>query len=47
MTCILVINIAKMFRLDINTEKALVSERASRMPGTSAELAYSDILTIY
>ncbi len=25
----------------------IVSERASKMPGTSAKLSYSDVLTIY
>lgn len=47
MTCFLILNIAKKFRLNINSEKALISERASKMPGTSAALNYSDVLTIY
>jgi D-alanyl-D-alanine carboxypeptidase len=47
MTCYLVLSIAKKFRLNIRSEKALISERASKMPGTSASLNYSDILTIY
>lgn len=47
MTCLLILNIARVFRLDIRKEKALVSERASKMPGTSAGLNYSDILTVY
>lgn len=33
--------------MDIKTEKAIVSERASKMPGTSAGFSYSDTLTIY
>lgn len=47
MTAFLVIKIAAFFRLDIRKEKQRASKRASTMPGTSAELMYSDTLTIY
>lgn len=47
MTCFLVLTIADKFCLDIKKEKLMVSERASKMLGTSAKLAYSDICTVY
>ena len=47
MTCIVIINITKTFNLNIKEEKLLVNEKASKMPGTSAQLNYSDNLTIY
>lgn len=47
MTCYLVLIIAEKFGLDVRKEKIIVSERAAKMPGTSAKLAYSDMLSIY
>jgi D-alanyl-D-alanine carboxypeptidase len=47
MTCYLILIIAERFCIDIKKEKLIVSERASKMPGTSAKLAYSDMLTVY
>ena len=47
MTCYLVLTIADRFCIDLRKEKLIVSERASRMQGTSAKLAYSDVLSIY
>ena len=47
MTCLLTLNIVRVFKINMHTEKHRVSERASKMPGTSAELCYSDTLTIY
>ena len=47
MTCYLVITIADRFCIDLRKERLIVSERASRMQGTSAKLAYSDVLSIY
>ncbi len=47
MTCFLVLTIAERFRINLHREKLIVSERASKMPGTSAKLAYSDVLTIF
>lgn len=47
MTCYLILTIADKFGLDVRKEKTIVSERAAKMPGTSAKLAYSDVLTVY
>jgi D-alanyl-D-alanine carboxypeptidase len=47
MTCFLALIIADKFCIDIKKEKIIVSERASKMGGTSAKLAYSDVLTVY
>jgi hypothetical protein len=46
MTCLLVINIANLFKLNTKYEKVMVSEKASKMQGTSAGLKYSDLLTV-
>jgi D-alanyl-D-alanine carboxypeptidase len=47
MTCFLALAIAEKFCIDIKKEKIIVSERAARMQGTSAKLAYSDVLTVH
>ena len=47
MTCLLIINISRVFNLDLKKETHRVSEKASKMPGTSTFLCYSDVLTIY
>jgi D-alanyl-D-alanine carboxypeptidase len=47
MTCLLSIHIAQSFKLNIMIEKVNVSEKASKMPGTSGGLKYSDVTTVY
>jgi D-alanyl-D-alanine carboxypeptidase len=47
MTCFLILTIADKFCLDIRKERVIVSDRASKMQGTSARLAYSDTSTVY
>ena len=47
MTCFLVLTISERFCIDLRKDRLIVSERASRMQGTSAKLAYSDVLNIY
>lgn len=47
MTCILIINLADKLKLNIKQEKLIINEKAAKMPGTSAQLGYSDTLTVY
>lgn len=46
MTCILCLNLSKMFELEISTETIIVSNRACSVTGTSAELMPGDQITI-
>lgn len=47
MTCLLTLRIAEIFEINLHKQKVIISERASKMPGTSAKLAYADTCTIY
>lgn len=47
MTCFVALAIADKFCIDVKKEKIIVSERAARIQGTSARLAYSDVLTVH
>ena len=47
MTCILIIKLADKFKINIKEEKIIVNEKAAKMPGTSAQLTYSDTITVY
>jgi D-alanyl-D-alanine carboxypeptidase len=47
MTCFVVILISETFNINLKKEKVIVNEKASKMLGTSAKLAYSDVCTIF
>jgi hypothetical protein len=47
MTCFLSLIVSDKFGVDIKKERIMVSERASKMPGTSARLSYADTCTVY
>lgn len=47
MTCFLVIQICEFFQLDPKEERVAVSDKACKMPGTSAKLLYSDHLSVF
>ena len=47
MTCLLIVTLGDLFCIDLKRERVMVSEKASRMQGTSAKLAYADTCSPY
>lgn len=47
MTCLLVLLIGERFRLDLRTVETSISQKASKLQGTSAKLQYGDSLKIF
>jgi D-alanyl-D-alanine carboxypeptidase (penicillin-binding protein 5/6) len=46
MTCLLVLLIGEMFKLDLKQAETNISQKASRLWGTSAKLQYGDTIKL-
>lgn len=47
MTCCTALKLAQRFKIDINNEVLTISERASKVAGTSADLVKGDKFTVW